>query len=180
MPPQTPTRVLFQDEGRFGRISNHRRCWGPLPKRPAVGQQVIRQFIYTLLVVSPHDGKISSLIAPWVDAEIMSIFLNLIAKEFPDDFCLIFLDGAGWHRANNLRVPKSMKLIFLPPYRPELNPVESLWDHLRENYFSNRVFDSLDQIEDTLCKAIRNLIDNPDTVHSITSYPWIQYYMYDV
>lgn len=166
-------RVLFQDEGRFGRISDRKRCWGPLPRRPEVSQQVVREFVFTLAAVCPSDGRIASLIMPWVDTEIMSIFLAHTAEVFPGDFCLLFLDGAGWHRANKLRIPKTMKLHFLPPYSPELNPVELIWDHLRENHFSNRVFESLDEVEEALCKGISTLIKEPKLVHSMTNFPWL-------
>ena len=166
-------RVLFQDEGRFGRISDLRRCWGPLPHRPEVGQQIVREFVYTLGAVSPGDGMLSSLIMPWVDADIMSIFLAHTANEFADDFCILFLDRAGWHIAGNLRVPPSIKLLFLPPHSPELNPIEHLWDHIRENYFRNRVFDSLDQVENTLVDALQALYASPDIVRSMTNFDWL-------
>jgi putative transposase len=166
-------RVLFQDEGRFGRISDRRRCWGPLPKRPEVSSQVIREFIYSLTAVCPQDGQLASLIMPTVDTEIMSIFLAHTAQIFRGDFCLMFLDGAGWHRAHELRVPETMRLLPLPPYSPELNPVEGIWLHLRENYFGNRTLHSLDEVEDRLCQALHHLIHHPDLVRSITNYPWI-------
>jgi len=70
-----PWRLLFQDEGRFDRISDSRRCWAPLPMRPVVGQQVVREYIYGFVAVSPFDGRCTSLILPWVDAQTMSIFL---------------------------------------------------------------------------------------------------------
>jgi transposase len=103
----------------------------------------------------------------------MSIFLAHTAKEFADDYCILFLDGAGWHRANNLRVPSSMKLIFLPPYSPELNPVETLWEHIRENYFKNLVFDSLDEAELILVKALHSLYGQADLVKSMVNYHWL-------
>ena len=164
---------MFQDEGRFGRISDLRRCWGPLPLRPETGHQIIREYIYTLSAVSPSDGRLCSLIMPWVNTETMSIFLSHTAEEFADDFCILFLDCAGWHIARDLRVPCSMKLAFLPPYSPELNPVEHIWDHLRENHFKNRVFDSLDMVENTLVDALRSLDSQPDIVHSLTNFHWL-------
>lgn len=173
IPKGIRVRLLFQDESRFGRISDHRRCWAPLPMRPLVSQQVVREFLYVMAAVSPSDGQLASLIMPWVDTEIMSIFLAHVTKEFSEDFCLIFLDGAGWHKADELRIPKNMKILFLPPYSPELNPVESLWEHLRKNYFGNRVFGSLQELENCLCQALNNLINQPQTVKSLTNYDWL-------
>ena len=132
-----PVRLLFEDEGRFGRISDTRRCWVPLPHRAVVGQQVVREYLYSVATVCPQDGSVVALILPWVDAETMSLFLQHAAAEYPGEFCLLFLDRAAWHCAGALQVPVSMRLVFLPPYSPELNPVEHLWDHLRENYFAD-------------------------------------------
>ena len=137
-----------------------------------VGQQVVRQYVYSLVAVSPADGQLASLIMPWVDADIMSIFLAHAQTLFPDDECLLVLDGAGWHRAGALRVPPAMHLLFLPPYSPELNPAEHVWEHIRENFFGNQVFHSLDDVEDRLCEAFCTLADAPETVQSLTSFDW--------
>jgi transposase len=166
-------RVFFQDEGRFGRISDSRRCWGPLPKRPEVGQQVIREYVYSFAAVCPEDGQMAALIMPTVNSEIMSVFLEHTAQLFQGDYCLMFLDGAGWHRAQDIRIPNTISLIPLPPYSPELNPVEGIWKHLREMYFANRALNSLNEVEEILCDGLHNLINDPLVVKSITSYPWI-------
>ncbi len=164
--------LWFQDEARFGRISDRRRCWAPLPKRPVVGRQVIREYIYALAAVRPLEGRLCSLVMPWVDAEVMSVFLAYVAEQQGPANGVMFLDGAGWHRANQLRVPDNLRLIFLPPYSPELNPVEHVWDHLRENYFGNQVFDSLEEVETFLCSALGDLICQTETVRSMTSFEW--------
>lgn len=166
-------RILFQDEGRFGRISDRRHCWAPLPVRPIVGQQVIREYIYAVTALSPFEGKIFSLVLPWVDAEGMSVFLEHTAQAFDGDFCIMILDGAGWHRANALRVPKTIKLLPLPPYSPELNPVEHVWEWLRDNIFKNHVHDTLDQVMDTLCEGLKRLSVTPELVKSMTCFDWL-------
>lgn len=166
-------RLLFQDEGRFGRISDKRRCWAPLPSRPLVGQQVIREYVYALTAVSPIDGRIISLVMPWADAETMSVFLSHVSEEFADDFCFMVLDGAGWHRANDLRIPPNISLIQLPPYSPELNPVEHIWSHLREHTFGNSTFETLDEVVDQLCLGLHDLYKRPELVHSMTCFDWI-------
>lgn len=167
-----PVRVLFQDEARFGRLSDERRCWAPLPVRPIVGRQIVRQFVYGLAAVSPLDGQLSSLV-PWVDTEAMSLFLAHTAACFPNQYCLMLLDGAGWHRALALRVPPHMQLVSLPPYSPELNPVEHLWDHLRENYLGNRVFGCLEEVIRQVCRGLKNLHQQPALVQSMTCFDWL-------
>jgi transposase len=122
--------------------------------------------------VSPKDGRLVSLLMPWVDSEVMSIFLSHTAQEFPDDLCVLIFDGAGWHRANDLRVPKNMVLIPLPPYSPELNPVEHIWDYLRDA-LGNKILHSLDEVIDFLCATITPLFQQPEVVRSMTCFDWI-------
>ena len=103
----------------------------------------------------------------------MSIFLAQVAAEYPNDDIFMILDGAGWHRASALRIPDSMRLHYLPPYSPQLNPVENLWDDLREKHFANRCFGSLAAVKDTLCVALRELHNDHQRTQSITGFPWI-------
>ena len=91
----------------------------------------------------------------------------------PNEKMVIVLDGAGWHASGSLKPPKNMKLLSLPPYAPELNPVEHVWDELREKYFHNRVFDSLDALEDQLEQALRDFETNAPMVQSIVAWEWI-------
>jgi hypothetical protein len=174
LPPKTPVKIFFEDEARFGCISDQRRCWAPMWERPIVGRQVIREFVYAIAAVCPTSGEIPSLVMPWVDTEIMAIFLAHTAMELKDAHCLMFLDRAGWHIAKDLRVPKSITLLPLPPYSPELNPVEHIWDHLRENYFGNKNFDSLDGVEDTLCAGLCDLGKDHKLVSSLTYFEWLK------
>ncbi len=136
LPSGTPMRVLFQDEGRFGRISDARSCWAPLPLRPSVRSQLVREYIYAYVAVCPADGQMSSMILPWVDARLMSIFLAQTAAQFSDEYCVMFLDGAGWHKAHEFTVPANMRLLPLPPYSPELNPAERVWSTFAKMIFA--------------------------------------------
>lgn len=172
-PADMPRRILFQDEGRFGRINDTRRCWAPLPVRPVVGQQVVREYLYGFVAVSPFDGQFAGLILPWVDTYTMSLFLRHTAQEFADSFCLMLLDGAGWHHAQQLVVPPNIRLLFLPPYSPELNPVEHIWEYLRENHFGNDTFASLEAVGQRLGAGLRTLADQPELVRSLTCFEWL-------
>ena len=168
-----PFRLMFQDEARFGRINDPRRCWAPKGFRPEVGMQIVREYTYAFGAVSPHDGTLDSLVMPVVNAEAMSIFLEEVARRHPEEFILMFLDGAGWHRANDLAVPGNMRLEALPPYSPQLNPVEHIWDEIREKWFANEVFNSLDAVEDRLVEALFALENDRDLVASTTGFDWI-------
>ena len=145
-------RLMFQDEARFGRINDPRRCWAPKGVRPEVGMQIVREYTYAFGAVSPHDGTLDSLVLPVVTAETMSIFLKEVAQRHPEEFILMFLDGAGWHRANDLAVPENMRLEALPPYSPQLNPAEHVWDEIREKWWPTKFVDSLGPAEDAWWK----------------------------
>jgi len=166
-------RVMFQDEGRFGRISLPRRCWAPPGIRPICASQIIREYIYAYSAISPADGAVDSLIAPRADADVMAIFLQQVAERFNDDFIIMFMDKAAWHTAGKLKVPENMKLFFLPPYSPQLNPVEHLWKEIREKYFANVVFESIDAVEHRLTDALVFMNQNHDTVKSFSGFDWI-------
>ena len=171
--PERPIRLMFQDEARFGRINDPRRCWAPKGLRPEVGMQIVREYTYAFGAASPHDGVLDTLVLPVVTAEAMSIFLAEVARCHPEEFILMFLDGTGWHRANNLVIPENMKLEALPPYSPQLNPMEHIWDEVREKWFTNEVFESLDDVEDRLVEALVALEFDQELVASTTGFDWI-------
>jgi transposase len=103
----------------------------------------------------------------------MQIFLEEVASRHPSEKLVMVLDGAGWHASKALRVPDNVRLLPLPAYAPELDPVEHLWDELREKYFNNLVFGSIDALEDHLEAALRTLEHECDRVRSIVRWPWI-------
>jgi transposase-like protein len=141
--------------------------------RPEVAVQIVREYEYAFAAVSPHDGVLDTLVLPTVNAEAMGVFLAEVAQRHAEEFILMVLDGAGWHRAKRLQVPENLRLIPLPPWSPQLNPVEHLWDEVREKWFSNRVFASLSAVDEQLVQALRALEADPQQVASRTGFPWI-------
>lgn len=168
-----PLRLMFQDEARFGRISDPRRCWAPLHIRPTVGCQIVREYTYAYAAVSPHDGVLDSLVLPQTNADIMSLFLKEVGKRHPDEFIAMFVDGASWHTAGELKVPENMSVHYLPPYAAELNPCEHIWEELREKWFKNEVFNNLDAVEDRLVEGLVALENDPKRVASLAGFNWI-------
>jgi len=164
---------MFQDEARFGRISDTRRCWCPKPNRPVCQAMVTHEYTYAYAAVSVADGGLDSLILPHVNGACMQVFLDEVAARHPHERIVMVLDGAGWHASNSLELPANLRLLTLPPYAPELNPVEHLWDELREKWFHNRVFDSHEALADHLETALLSMEKDPERVHSIVAWPWI-------
>jgi transposase len=164
---------MFQDEARFGRISDVRRCWCPKPLRPMVRAMVTQEYVYAYAALSPADGRMDSLLLPDVNGACMQIFLDEVAARHRKERIVMIVDGAGWHKNQELQVPYNMRLLFLPPYAPELNPVEHLWDDLREKFFHNLVFDSISAVEDQLVRALLAYENDPGRVRSIAAWDWI-------
>jgi transposase len=164
---------MFEDEATFGRISDCRRCWCRFPQRPLVRKMISRQYTYVFGAVSPLDGQFDTLLLPQVNAACMQLFLDEVAQRHSQDNIIMVLDGAGWHTAHDLIAPPNMKLLKLPPYSPELNPVEHLWDELREKHFHNRIFASLNAVEQHLCEALRAFEQDAERIKSICAWPWI-------
>jgi transposase len=141
--------------------------------RPHVGVSLVREYIYAFAAVSPHDGTLDSLVFPLVRTDTMSLFLAELARRHPEEQILLVLDGAGWHTSGTLAVPPNIELLPLPPYSPQLNPAEHLWDELREKRFANRVFHSLDAVENRLVEGLAALENDRERVRSLTGFNWI-------
>ena len=113
----------------------------------------------------------TALVLPFSNTAMMNLFLNQVAQEFADYFVVMQVDGAAYHTGQDVVVPENIRLIVPPPRSPELNAVEHVWEELREKHFYNRVFDSLDAVSDTLCKGLKELMDLPNKIRSMTNFP---------
>lgn len=164
---------MFQDEARFGRINDPRRCWAPPNTRPVVGKQIVREYTYLYGAFSPQDGISDLLILPAMNGICMDIFLREVADRHPDDLILMVCDGAPCHSGTALMIPENMMIETLPPYSPQLNPSENMWDHIREKHFENLVFESMEAVEERLCVAANAVENSPEIVRSITAWKWI-------
>lgn len=168
-----PVRLMFQDEARFGRLSDPRSCWAPAPFRPVVNLALIREYKYQYATVSPWDGCLDHMTAEKMNTENMSLFLKQVSQAHQNDFIVMVLDGASSHRCKDLVIPKNISLIPLPPYSPELNPAEQIWNTLRREHFANRVFDSLDAATVQAEQGLTKMSANKAAVQKLTNWPWI-------
>jgi hypothetical protein len=119
-------------------------------------------------------GTGAALALPFADTQAMQLHLDEIARTVKRGaHAVLLLDRAGWHTSGVLAVPKNITLILLPSRAPELNPVENIWQYLRQTWLSNRVFDTYEDILDAACDAWRKLIAQPHTITSIGSRDWV-------
>lgn len=164
---------MFEDEARFGRMTDPLRCWAPAGCRPEVSQQRVREYTHVFGAVCPHDGQLATLILPEANTQAMSCFLAEVSRRYARDHILMYLDRAGWHQARRLVIPANITLDWLPPYSPECNPEELVWRELRRSSIGNRDFDSLDALEDELERELRGMESDPDRLRSLTGFDWI-------
>jgi hypothetical protein len=166
-------RILFADEARFGRINRPRPCGAPIGIRPEVASQLIREYIYLYGAVSPKDGTCAYLIMPRSDTACFQVVLNALSRKFARQDIFLVLDGAPNDRCSGLALPGNISLLFLPPYSPELNPKENLWEEIREKIFKNYALKSINAVRTKLKQAILYIECNPAMVKSRTTFPYI-------
>ncbi len=110
---------------------------------------------------------------PMANTAAMQMHLDEISRNVAAKaHAVILMDRAGWHSTDKLKVPKNLTIILLPPRSPELNPVENIWQYLRQNWLSNRVFETYDAILDVGCEAWNKLLAQPETIMSIGMRDW--------
>ena len=161
------------DEARVGQKGRNGHRWWLRGERPRGLCDGRYDWAYVYAAVRPATGEDVCLIMPEVSTGAMSTFLAAFAQALPaGQHAVLMLDRAGWHGAKALVVPPTITLVPLPPYSPELNPVERVWLYLRERFLSHRLLDGYDAIVEACCQAWNAL--TPERLRSLTLQPWIQ------
>ena len=168
-----PIEIWFQDEARVGQKNKITRRWARRGTRPRAPHDQRTKWAYIFGAICPDEGKAAGLVMPWADTHAMAEHLKLISAEVaPGAHAVLIVDQAGWHTSPKLEVPDNITLLPLPPRSPELNPVENVWQFIRENWLSNRVFKSYEDIVALCCEAWNKLTDDPDRITSIGWRKW--------
>ena len=131
----------------------------------------IREYRYAFGAVDPCSGDSFFLVMPWCDTVCTNIFLDQLSKKYAEEEILLVCDGAGWHKSKKLVVPDNIHIHYIPPYTPEMNPIEQIWREIRTRGFRNEAFKTLEDVIDRLCKTIVSL--SADNVKSITGRDWL-------
>ena len=165
--------MWFQDEARVGQKGTLTRIWAERGSRPRKPQDTRYKWMYIFGAVCPGRAATAALVMPHANAHAMNAHLVEIGKAVaPGAHAVLVLDGAGWHKPEALDVPDNVTLLTLPPYSPELNPMENVWAYLRANKLAISVFDTVGDILDACCDAWNFFAENTEVVQSITTREW--------
>ena len=163
-----------KDEARVGQQGTLTRVWAKRGTRPRAVRDTRYQWAYLFGAACPARGVGAALVLPRANTRAMNLHLAEIAATVaPGAHALILFDGAGWHRGGDLVVPDNLTLLKLPPYAPELNGAENIWDYLRKNGLSNRLYDGYEHIVDACCRAWNAFVAKPALVTSVTNRSWV-------
>ena len=174
--PGKQLEIWSQVEARLGLQPTIRRTWSPRGKRYIATQVRKYQWVYVYAFVHPMTGKSFWLILPSVNTELMNMALDEFSRYIDpkkEKLIVLLVDGAGWHRSEALETPENIRIFPIPPYSPELQPVECGWPMLKESVV-NGYYDDLDSLEETLSKRCEWLSKNPDTLKGAVGFRWIQ------
>lgn len=168
-------QVWFQDEARFGQQGTLTRQWALQGTRPAGWRQTQYEYLYVFGAACPQTGQTVGLLAPYLNTDTVNVFFQQFEKEVdPDVHVFMIWDQAGFHTSQKVKVPKNVTIIPLPPYSPQLNPIEKLWQYFRLHHWSNRIYDGYDHLREAACMAWQKVCLNPSKVKSICRAKYIE------
>ena len=169
-----PIEIWFQDEARVGQKGTLTYVWAPIGSRPPMVRDNRHISAYLCGAICPEREVGAAIIMPKINADAMSEHLKEISVQVaPGAHAVLVCDGAGWHQTGGkLSVPDNMTLLRLPPYAPELNPMENVWAYLRSNKLCRLVWNSYSAIVDACEEAWKFLINDPKRIRSIGIRTW--------
>lgn len=149
--------LFFFDESRFGTHSNLGHGWFKKGEREAVKVKLGFDNFYLYSAINVNTGVDVSYLMPSINTQTMNEFLKMMCKELEGKEIIIVMDGAGWHRSKSLEIPKNIEIMYLPPYSPELNPVERFWAYIKNHVIKNKLYNSLNDLKEALCNFLQNI-----------------------
>jgi len=173
--PGEDVLLYFQDEARIGQKGMLSRIWARKGKRPRIPRDYRYGYVYLFSAACPETGHAVGHVCDKANAREMNRHLRDVGKELPEGkHAVMILDGAGWHRSKDLEIPSNVSLLRLPPYSPELNPIETLFAVLKHGHFANRVFESAEHVRETVIQVWNTFTRKTDEIMRITRRDWAQ------
>ena len=169
-----PIEIWYQDEARVGQKGTHAYVWAEVGSRPAMVRDNRHDSVHLFGAICPSRGVGAAIIMPAVNTDAMNEHLKELSTQVATGaHAVLVLDGAGWHqRGGRLRVPDNITLLSLPPYAPELNPMENVWEYLRGNKLSAGVWNSYDAIVEACADAWNWFVNDLARIRSIGTREW--------
>lgn len=169
-----PIEIWFQDEARVGQNGTHAYIWAPVGSRPRMVRDNRHVSADLFGAICPDRAVGAAMIMPYANTEAMNLHLKEISTQVaPGAHALLVCDGAGWHQGGQkLLVPDNITLLSLPPYTPELNPMENVWNYLRQNKLCAQVWHTYNDIVEACTMAWHFLINDPHRIRSIGFRHW--------
>ena len=174
--PASRVEVWFEDEARFGQKGTMTTVWAARGSRPTAVRQTQYDYLWVIAAACPATGAVAGIIMPHLDAQTINEFLGEFSRQLaPDVHAVLIWDGAGFHTAKALEVPANVSLIRLPPYSPELNPIENLWHYLRSHYWSNRFYGDWEELKEAAVAAMVAVGTDADRIKTVCAAPYLDH-----
>jgi len=173
--PGEDVLLYFQDEARIGQKGMLSRIWARKGTRPRIPRDYRYGYVCLFSAACPETGHAVGHVCDKANAREMNRHLRDVGKELPEGkHAVMILDGAGWHRSKDPEIPPNVSLLRLPPYSPELNPIETLFAVLKHGHFANRVFESAEHVRETVIQVWNTFTRKTDEIMRITRRDWAQ------
>lgn len=170
-------RLFFQDEMRSGNRTELKRRWTPRRHRPVTPVKIGYDFVYLYAALNPYDGELIALLLPNMTNECFECFMDFFEQQTRIKYgelpILLIADGASNHQARLIHAP-NIHLQKLPRACPELNPAERFFEQLRTE-LSNQILNTIEQVEELLCKILQKYYEQPKLIKSLTLFPYIRH-----
>jgi hypothetical protein len=166
--------LWFEDEARIGQKGRVTQVWYQRGIRPRGVRDHRFASAHLFGAVCPERGQGIALVLPEADTAAMNLLLAELSQALPArTHAVLVLDRAGWHISDALQIPSNVTLVHLPSHAPELNPVEKVWQYLRDRWLSHLVLVNYRAVLDAACHAWNALRAEPGRLRSLTSFPWL-------
>ena len=163
-------RLFCQDESRLGLLPIHRRKITLPGVKPVSMVQYDFEYYYLYGAADPRTGDTFFLELPYLNTECFQVYLDEFSKAYDESFNILLLDRGAFHRSGSLKIPSNVALIFIPPYSPELNPIERLWEDIKAE-IADELYSDIEALKKRVASVLNAYTE--EEIRSITGYPYI-------